>query len=390
MRPRRRWLTRLVLLFFTALIALAVDMGVLSYDAARSSRLLLVGAAVLTGIGILGFALTIVFTRRSGMLYRRRGEIVLACVSALVTLLVILAGSVAIRILPTYPVAYERWDSEIGHVPGQDDKVGGRFETIDPAREHVLIVGDSVAAGWALADDEVVGRQLESLVEPYQVINLSTTGWSIDQYYLYLKRILPKTRPKLVIVAVFAGNDFEVTGRIYGWGHTKPLYRMQGDELVRVNPDVLAPNCFDHLAQSLLFRPIWSDRVLAMDAAEFFCHPLHLSAAETERVVARLFDLIEEESNRSGAQVLFTLLPVRYWLKHLMTSDCIRYKQRYDRLLRILEDGHHKHYEFVIDLLRADPAEEMFLEDQAHLQAAGHRLLAEGLAREIKSRGLLH
>ncbi len=386
----RRWRIRLALVFWTLLVILALDLGVFSYDAARSSRLLLLGAVLLAMAGITGFVATIVFTRRSGIFYRRRQEIALACISALISLTVVLTVSFMLRILPQYQLAYERWDPDIGSVPGDDEKIGGRFETIDPNREQVLIIGDSITVGWTLPEEEVVGRRLEKMVSPYQVLNLSKTGWSIDQYYLYLKRVLPRTRPKLVIVGIFAGNDYEVTGRIYSWGHTKPMYRMKGDELIRVNPNVLEPNCYDHLAQSLLFRPLWADHALATDAAEFFCRPDHPEPAEVDRVIGKLFSMIEDESRHFGAPVLFVLLPGRkHWFREAATDDCSRYQQRYGRLLDILEAGHHPYYEFMIDLLRNDPQESSFLDDGSHLNGNGHRLLAEALAKEIQSRHLL-
>ena len=387
---RARWSTIGLLLFFTALVALSLDLGVLSYDAARSSRLLLVGAVLLFAVGVAGFIGTIVFTRRTGPFYRKRREIAVACGSALVTTVAVLVVSLALRIGPEHTTTAERWDPEIGSVPGNDELIGGRQEKIDPTREQVLLIGDSLTVGWTLKDEEVVGRRLQPLIEPYQSLNLSKTGWSIDQYYLYLKRVLPRTRPKLVIVAIFGGNDFEVTGRAFSWGHTKPFYRMRGDELVRTNPSVLDPNCFDHLSQSLLFRPVWSDRVLAGDAAEFFCRPEHPEPAEVDRVIDKLFSLIEEEARRFDAPVMFVLLPERRnWFADSALVDCKRYQQRFQRLLNILERGDYDYYDFSVDQLREDPEQTMFLDDGSHFNARGQEFLAQQLAREIRSRGWL-
>lgn len=61
------------------------------------------------------------------------------------------------------------------------------------------------------------------------MLNLSVSGYSVEQYWLYLRRVLPSTQPKLIMVGVFTGNNLQLTGReLTPWGHGEPLFVVEG------------------------------------------------------------------------------------------------------------------------------------------------------------------
>ena len=146
----------------------------------------------------------------------------------------------------------------------------GMWQTpVDPNREHILVLGDSVLYAWGVEENETTAAYLDEMLPEFQVLNLAVSGWSVDQYYLYLKKTLERTKARLAVIGIFAGNDFQITVREYGWGHSKPYFEVQDGELVHTNPDLMAPNCVDQMAQSLLFRHLWTDKFIAQFGRNF-------------------------------------------------------------------------------------------------------------------------
>jgi len=377
---RRRW----NLLGAGALVGLGLDCATPS-----SRSLMLLGTALTLG-GIAWFLATLLSGRQDGVLYRKRKQIMLAAATTSITLLLVIAVALTLRIAPRhFAVENQRYDAELGWAP-PPEVIGQRGQTADPSRDQVLLVGDSIVYGFGVEPDQTAAHDLEQILGAPQVLNLALSGWSIDQYYVYLHRVLrdaPGLRPKLVVVGIFTGNDYEVTSLEYGWGHTKPLFRLRDDQLVLHNPDLLADNCIDHMAQSLLFRVLWMRKDLALDLIDMFCNPARLGPEELERVIGKLFAGIEADAHHHGAQVLFVLLPTD---KHLKDLEEGKSRYSYTRLRELLERGGHRYYEFYPDIVRAAGEDEtgIFL-DGAHYTPAGHKLLAESLARVIRQRGLL-
>ena len=78
---------------------------------------------------------------------------------------------------------------------------------------QIIVYGDSLIAAQTTPDDETLPAQLQSvLLERFglatTVINAGVTGYGPDQVSLLMEDDLRRARPALVIVAVFAGNDF--------------------------------------------------------------------------------------------------------------------------------------------------------------------------------------
>jgi lysophospholipase L1-like esterase len=288
---------------------------------------------------------------------------------------------------PGAPMSPQMVDPELGWSPfGPPDVVGQRLERVDPARPHVLLMGDSILYGLNLSDEEHVGRKLEALMPGYQVLNASVSGYSIDQYLLTLERVVPVVKPKVVVLGIFTGNDFQITSREFSWGNHKPVLRAEGDKLVRA--DVAGP-CVDRLSRSILFRVLWQSREVAADTIESICRPIRLRRGEAERSIAAMFDAIDRLCAQHGARVLHVLLPVdSEYNTH--ARDRYLYVSRHYDLWRILGEKPRERFDFSADLFRGgDMRPELFFEDHAHLRAPGHELLASAILREITARGLL-
>ena len=79
--------------------------------------------------------------------------------------------------------------------------------------KRILILGDSYAWGYGVADDELFSEVLEarlaSLEQEWEVINTGVSGWGTDQQYLFLKDEGLRYGPDIVVLAFFIGNDID-------------------------------------------------------------------------------------------------------------------------------------------------------------------------------------
>jgi lysophospholipase L1-like esterase len=384
--PRSRWIK---LAGALAIAALGVDLF------HPRSRFLRFGPPILIVGGLIWAAwLLFLVGVPEGAAAQRRFKS--AAATVLLVLLVIL-GATMIRLGPTPAlqqmnasinggVSAQSEDAELGWAPQGKGRVGQRLDLIDPGRDHILLMGDSIVFGQGLAPDEHVGHKLEERMPRFQVLNAAVSGYSIDQYYLYLKRIIDEVKPKAIVVGVFTGNDYQITGREFSWGTSKPLFMVENGELVRANEGA---SCIDDLSHSLLFRSIWRSRDLAMGTINALCAPRELRRGEAEAVIARLFRGIDELGARYGVKPLFMLLPVRDEY-NIFDRERFLYTGKYRDLRRLLALGKHDFHEPLPAIARAtkEGAESLYLEDHAHFTAKGHVLLAKEYAEQLAKRGI--
>lgn len=263
-----------------------------------------------------------------------------------------------------------------------ENSVGQRLEIVDPSREHIVLMGDSVMYGWGVGDDETAGAFLAQKMPAVQVVNASVSGYAIDQYYLYLKEKLPLLRPKVVVVGVYAGNDYEATGRDNWYGHRKPLFVPDGDSIRLKDPSKPALNCVDVLAQSLLFHFLWKDLEVGQTVLNLVCNTTTLSDEDRAVVVRRLFDKTAQLADAHDARLLWVLLPDRNdWRKNSWYTN---EKTRYPHLARILKETGHEVL-WLYDVFDAyEDKDALYLpNDSAHYSVLGNQVLADALARRL-------
>jgi hypothetical protein len=71
-----------------------------------------------------------------------------------------------------------------------------------PEMVRILNLGDSVAMGWGVAEEDTYGRRLEALLnaqaaigQRYEVINAGVPGWNLANALAYRKRMGFSTNP---------------------------------------------------------------------------------------------------------------------------------------------------------------------------------------------------
>jgi lysophospholipase L1-like esterase len=84
------------------------------------------------------------------------------------------------------------------------------FRNPEPWPEHpdVIVIGDSLVLGYGVAADQAWPAVLESELPGRSVINLGLIGAGPQQYRRIYESFGRALRPRLVIVAMFAANDF--------------------------------------------------------------------------------------------------------------------------------------------------------------------------------------
>ena len=315
--------------------------------------------------------------------------VVSVCVALLVTTLIRLGPSRGLQRLNaglSGRVQAQGSDPELGWGPSGEGRVGQRLDRVDPARDHLLLIGDSIVFGHGVGDGEHVGRRMADRMPSFQVLNGGVSGYSIDQYYLYLDRLAGTVKPKRVVVGLFTGNDYQVTGREFSWGTSKPLFVVRDGALVRANE---GDRCIDDLSRSVLFGALWRSRDFARGAIDALCAPRELTRGELEPAIARLFVEIEAIAVRHGARPLFVLLPVQSDY-NVFDEERFLYTGRYRDLRRLLVRGKHDYFEPLPALARAarQGPEPIYLEDHAHFTPRGHDVLAGAIVEALKERGV--
>lgn len=80
------------------------------------------------------------------------------------------------------------------------------------AAHRVVVYGDSfVSAEYTPEADSYVAqleRSLNERVNATAVLNAGVTGYGVDQEILRMEDDIPRLKPELVVVAIYAGNDF--------------------------------------------------------------------------------------------------------------------------------------------------------------------------------------
>jgi len=102
-----------------------------------------------------------------------------------------------------------------GTVPHRINSQGFRGPELRPAGEmaRVVVYGDSFIHAFYTAEEETFVARLGSLLaarldRPVEAVNAGVSSYGPDQIALKLEMELGSLRPDLVVVAVFAGNDY--------------------------------------------------------------------------------------------------------------------------------------------------------------------------------------
>ncbi|MBN1871326.1 MAG: SGNH/GDSL hydrolase family protein [Candidatus Omnitrophica bacterium] len=256
------------------------------------------------------------------------------------------------------------------------NSLGFRSEEINPAKGHVIVLGDSVAWGYGVGDNETMPYFLNRRLNAYncQVSNLAVSGYGIDQYYLFLKRHIDKFENlKYVVLVICTDLDFDETINDTRYGKRKPLHVFKDGEIALSNVPIRKFDIRNLFSLSLTLN-VLSKRFKAVD--DFLNH---ISGAKTldkeqgERLVRALLKRIYDITTERNAGLIVVTVPAEndfvekterlVWFQDYFLSkrDYARYIDFYDELKRSGED-----------------TEELYV-DPWHLGRDGNELLAASI-----------
>jgi hypothetical protein len=236
-----------------------------------------------------------------------------------------------------------KFDSELGWAPTPHKKspqnlnfnfklnsLGFRSQEIDNSKEHILLLGDSVAWGMKTNDNENFSYYLNQKFPTYQTINMAVPGYGIDQTYLFLKRHIDKVNPKLIIFMIHTGNDLYDTGSNRSISKNKPLFISQKNEIKLFKNKISRFSCINLIYGSHILRKSFLDSF-----KNKLCKTKFLSLDEASNVATTLFQKINTLGNKHKAKTLFVISPTRKDLKIEICrhNPSLTYCQAFQRLL---------------------------------------------------------
>jgi len=127
---------------------------------------------------------------------------------------------------------------------------------------RVAVYGDSFIHAYYSSDEETFSGQLGTqlaarLGKEVEVVNAGVSSYGPDQISLKIEDELPRLRPELVIVSIFAGND-------YGDLMRNKMFRLGADGALVENHwklDPMARASFEHSQRESILRRAWRNTI---------------------------------------------------------------------------------------------------------------------------------
>jgi tetratricopeptide (TPR) repeat protein len=243
------------------------------------------------------------------------------------------------------------------------NKIGLRSDALNPSSNHILVLGDSVAYGAGVNDNETMPFYLGQNFPKDQVLNLAVSGYGIGQYYLALKKYINKTQPKLIITMIYTGNDFADTRRDNLFGINKPLFESQNGELINLNPSIPRFSC-----QNVISRSWINSLIPTIKLQNYFCSSRELDSPTTRLTIKKLFQQIHLAGKEKNAETIFALSPSltgSQWL------SC--YWQGKPDNCQNLDSGFHQNYRELKEILEENELPFLDLNNSFLLKAKGSK-----------------
>lgn len=284
------------------------------------------------------------------------------------------------------------------------DEHGLRNKSPWPSRAPIVVLGDSLAFGYGVAEEQGWTRLLEARVQPDRIVNLSLPGFAPQQYFRHFEKLGASLQPELVIMCIFPGNDvldarrFEVwraagsPGNFAAWGFdemsdlgrasaplkapsflessrlammlTRARYRLRG----QLQPETLAfPQGRVQLVPS-----VYEKRMSTFNAGDFGFRALVESVHSTRTLADRI-----------GARLLVVLFP---------TKEEVYLPGRGAEYPHMVEIVHRALDELGVDTLdltdelrqHANDARPVFFEVDGHPNELGNAVVADAVFRRLQ------
>lgn len=283
-----------------------------------------------------------------------------------------------------------QFDVELGWVPIPNRDVayaegtissnshGFRSAEIDPEKKQIVVLGDSVAWGYGVSDDQTFPYALDFLLEPLgrQVSNLAVSGYGIGQHYLYFKKHSGKfNQLERVILVLFPDNDFEETRSNFTQGKRKPLFKIRDGKLKLTHTTISQYCPRNILSLSRTMRTLAEKYPAVGKVLGILAGDEQVSEDEARQVIALLLEKIEGLAKAHGAKLTIVLSPSR--------NDLYKRSSAFLWFEDFLEGRNYdflNYYEYMLKKGNRNlPGIVRLFLDNGHYHPAGNYLLADCL-----------
>ena len=256
---------------------------------------------------------------------------------------------------------------------------GFRSHEIDSPKKHVILMGDSVAWGFGMADNYIASYFLQANLTDrvYQVHNLAVSGYGIGQYYLYLKRHLDKFESvDHLFLMIYGPNDPGDTSSNANYGKRKPLFVIEDDELVLKNSEIKRNNLRNLFTSSYLITQLTNHSKWARDFFARLAGDKKIKKDEAEEVMRRLILKIQDLAESKGAELTLLVSPSVY--------DFFRQTAGYKFFQNYCENSELQCFDLAEEIRNRSELQPMKLYgDPHHYNSKGHEIIAEVMTEVI-------
>jgi hypothetical protein len=185
-------------------------------------------------------------------------------------------------------------------------------DAVPAGRIRVACSGDSFAFGDGVADEDTWCHHLSLLDPRIEAVNLGQSGYGVDQAFLRFRRDARDLELDAHLFS-FIGPDLTRAGRSSFHGFAKPVFRLEGGELVLEGVPVPERGpALRRVALGWLER-LRSSEFVRRGRKKLFGRrhpPMRERIERVGPVVARLFEELHRESTERGVQTVFVYLPL--------------------------------------------------------------------------------
>ena len=256
-------------------------------------------------------------------------------------------------------------------------------------RTRVIVLGDSIAFGLEVSDDETFTHLLDARENGIEAANLAVQGYGPDQELIVLANEGLRLDPDVVVLAFCLANDFAeavLPVSLYDGKTPKPRFRLEGDRLV-LDDSNLRQAAWRRGVQWLSDYSHLFNRAAALgsrsESTAFPWRDLKREALGDQEYTLRLNLAIVRSMDAACRQRGITFI--------LAVFPNATYYESKPILARRFLDSVQAEGVTVVDMAErfvalGQPFEAVSLDAVGHLSPVGHAIASQVLEREIASR----
>ena len=289
-----------------------------------------------------------------------------------------------------------RFGPSFGNTPGLEgiafnekfniDNDGFRYEpdfkgTAPADAPAILIIGDSVSFGPGVKENETLAGLLRRAVPDKRIYNASVLGYDTFDYKNVISSVVAQKPGIKEVILFYCLNDLSNVSQQIIRQQTEPY---ENPDLPRDQPTI-ARRINDYLrTRSKLY--LWLRSMLYDSSKTYFLNDVSFYQKDDSELKPALQPLadIHDSLAASGIKFKVFILPYEVQVRPGAPAEYFAAQQKVEKFLR---ENNIDYYDAREDFKKANSPVLLYIfGDPMHLSAAGHRLAAETVCREIEEK----